>query len=112
MAKDAQDRDVARDLMLAGASVKKNSNNPAKVKRSADPRNKYWKAIQKNVMGNGCSESSKPESVATLFRFISTRAATAMAIIERTKPIPIRWRWVIPISDFVAFRANGMMRWS
>lgn len=92
MAKEAQERDVAKDLMLVGASVKKNSNNPAKVKRSAEPRNKNWRAIQKNVMGNGCSESSKPELVATLFRFTSTRAAIAMAIIERTKPIPIRWR--------------------
>lgn len=92
MAKEAHEKDVARDLMLEGASVKKNSSNPAKVKRSADPRNKYWKAIQKKVMGNGCSDSSKPELVATLFRFISTRAAVAMAIIERTKPTPIRWR--------------------
>ena len=92
MAKEAKEREVAKDLMLAGASVKKNSNKPARVKRSAEPRNKYWKAIQKNVMGNGFSESSIPELLATLFRFISTRAAITMAIIESTRPIPIRWR--------------------
>lgn len=90
MAKEAKERDVAKDLMLAGASVKKNSNNPAKVKRSADPRNKYCKAIQKNVMGNGLLESRSPESVATFFRLISTTAATAIATMERAKPIPIR----------------------
>lgn len=109
MAKEAKERDVAKDLMLVGASVKKNSNNPAKVKRSADPRNRYCNAIQKNVMGNGLAESRRPESVATLFRLISTRAATAIAIMESTRPIPILCKCVMPISDLVTFRANGMM---
>lgn len=92
MAKEAQEREVAKDLMLVGASVKKNSISPANVKRSADPKNKYWKAIQKNVMGNGSFESSSPEFVATLFRLISTSAATPIAITERTKPMPILCR--------------------
>ena len=38
---EAHERDVARDLRPTGASVKKNSIMPARVKRSADPRNKY-----------------------------------------------------------------------
>lgn len=98
--------------MLAGASVKKNSNKPAKVNRSADPRNRYCKAIQKNVIGSGPAESSRPDSVATRFRLTSTKAAIAMAIMERTSPVPIRWRCEIPISDLVIFRAEGMMKWS
>lgn len=90
MAKDAQEREVAKDLILVGASVKKNSNNPAKLKRSAEPRNKYCNAIQKNVMGSGLVGSFKsPDSVATLFLFISTKAATAIATVDRTNPIPI-----------------------
>lgn len=93
--------------------MKKNSSNPAKVNRSAEPRNKYWNAIQKNVMGNGvATESIIPESVATRFLLISTRAATAMAIMESTNPVPILCRWVIPISDLVTFLAKGMMMWS
>lgn len=92
MARDAHDRDDANDRILNGASVKKNSSIPAKVKRSADPRNKYWSAIQKKVIGKGLVESSSPELVATCLRLISTNAATAMAITERTRPIPMRWR--------------------
>ncbi|WOH08490.1 hypothetical protein DCAR_0727931 [Daucus carota subsp. sativus] len=38
---EAHKRDVARDLRPTGASVKKNSIMPARVKRSADLRNKY-----------------------------------------------------------------------
>lgn len=79
--------------MLIGASVKKNSINPANVKRSAEPKNKYWKAIQKNEMGNGLlGESMSPELEATRLRLISTRAATAIAIIDKTNPNPILWR--------------------
>lgn len=63
-------------------------------------------------MGNGLVESSRPEVVATRFRLTSTSAATAIAMMERTRPTPIRWRWVIPISDFVTLLANGMMKWS
>lgn len=110
MAKEAHEREVAKDLMLVGASVKKNSNNPANVKRSAEPRNKYWKAIQNNVMGKGLSESTKPDLKATLFRLTSTRAATAMATMDRNKPIPILCKWEIPISDFVNFLAKGSIK--
>jgi len=89
MASEAHDRDVAKDLMLFGASVKKNSIMPANVKRSADPRNKYCNAIQRNVMGRGFVEFTNPELAATLFRFISTRAATTIATTDRTSPVPI-----------------------
>lgn len=98
--------------MLAGASVKKNSSKPAKVNRSAEPKNKNCKAIQKNVMGKGPVESIRPDPIATRFRLISTRAAIAMAMMERTNPVPIRWRCEIPISDLVIFRAEGIMKWS
>ena len=91
---------------------KKNSINPAKVKRSADPRNKYWKAIQKNVMGSCPVESISPELEATRFRLTSTRAAAAMATMEKTRLIPIRCRWEIPITVLVTFLANGIMKWS
>ncbi|KAI4336040.1 hypothetical protein L6164_014616 [Bauhinia variegata] len=111
MASDAQERAVANDLMLNGASVKKNSIMPANVKRSAEPRNKYCKATHRNVMGRGFVESNKPSSMATFFRLISTKAATAIATIERNSPIPIRCKWVIPISVLVAFLANGTIIW-
>lgn len=81
---------MANDLMLKGASVKKNSIIPANVNKSADPRNKYCNDIQRNVIGNGSVESISPDSIATFFLFISTKAATAMAMIERTSPVPIR----------------------
>lgn len=92
MASEAHERDVAKDLILNGASVKKNSIMPAKVNRSADPRNKYCKATQTKVMGRGSEELTRPELTATLFRLISTRAATAMATIESISPVPIRCR--------------------
>lgn len=92
MAREAHDREVAKDLMLFGASVKKNSIIPANVKTSADPRNKYCNAIQRNVMGRGSVEFSNPESAATLFRFVSTSAATAIATTERASPVPILCR--------------------
>lgn len=111
MASDAQERAVAIDLMLLGASVKKNSISPAKVKRSADPRNRYCSANQRNVIPRGSEEFISPDSAATLFRFISTRAAAAMATIERNSPVPILCRWVIPISVLVTLLANGMMIW-
>uniref|UniRef100_A0A7C9CFE1 Uncharacterized protein n=1 Tax=Opuntia streptacantha TaxID=393608 RepID=A0A7C9CFE1_OPUST len=98
--------------MLEGASVKKNSSIPARVNRSADPNNAYWMAIQKKVMGNGALESSMSCSVATCFLLTSTRAAAAMATMERTSPVPILCRWEMPVSLFVNFRANGMMTWS
>lgn len=92
MANEAQERAVAKDLILLGASEKKNSSSPASVNRSADPRNRYWNAIQKNVMGSGSLESNNPEVAATFLRLTSTRAATAMAITERSSPIPMRCR--------------------
>ena len=111
MASEAQERAVAKDLMLVGDSVKKNSISPAKVKRSADPRNKYCRATQRNVIGRGSEECTSPDSAATLFRFISTKAATTMATMERISPVPIRCRWVIPISVLVVLLVNGMMIW-
>lgn len=72
--------------------MKKNSSSLAKVKRSADPTKRYWSAIQKKVTGNVVAELSNPDSAATLLRLVSTNAATAMAMMERTRPIPMRWR--------------------
>lgn len=93
--------------------MKKNSISPANVKRSADPRSKYWNAIHKKVIGRGSSlESSSLDSVATLMRLISTIAAIAMAMMDKTRPVPMRWRCVIPVSDRVTLRANGTMVWS
>ncbi|KAJ7956339.1 hypothetical protein O6P43_022799 [Quillaja saponaria] len=92
MASDAQDKAVAKYLMLDGASVKNNSNMPAKVKRSAEPRNKYCIATHKKVIGRGSAESNIWDSAATFLRLISTVAATAIATMERTNPVPIRCR--------------------
>lgn len=112
MAKDAKDSDVASDLTLAGAWLKKNSSSPANVKRSAEPKNKYCKAIQKKDMGNGFGESIRPDSVATRLRLISTWAATAMAMIDSRSPTPMRCKCDIPISVLVTLLAKGMMIWS
>ncbi|KAG5618220.1 hypothetical protein H5410_018044 [Solanum commersonii] len=87
MASDAQESAVVNDLMLKGASVKKNSIRPAKLKRSADPRNRYCNATQRNVIGSGSVEFINPDCSATPFRFISTRAATAMATTDRNSPV-------------------------
>uniref|UniRef100_A0A3Q7FQN9 Uncharacterized protein n=1 Tax=Solanum lycopersicum TaxID=4081 RepID=A0A3Q7FQN9_SOLLC len=87
MASDAQESAVVNDLMLKGASVKKNSIRPAKLKRSADPRNRYCNATQRNVIGSGSVEFINPDCSATLFRFISTRAATAIATTDRNSPV-------------------------
>ncbi|KAH0468042.1 hypothetical protein IEQ34_003075 [Dendrobium chrysotoxum] len=107
-----QDSEVARDLIPAGASVKKNSSRPANVNKSAEPRNRYCNATQKNDIGSGSIESTRPEFSATCFLFTSTSAAVTIATMERTKPIPILWRWVIPFSVRVSFRAMGMITWS
>ncbi|KAJ8547862.1 hypothetical protein K7X08_021098 [Anisodus acutangulus] len=110
MAKEAHERDVANDLILTGASEKQNSSSPARTKRSADPRNKYWKAIQKKVKGNGLAESTSPESVATLLRLISTRAATAIATMERNRPIPIRWSIMMNTTGKMGSEAGGTFK--
>lgn len=111
MASEAHESAVAKDLMLHGASVKKNSIMPAKVKRSAEPRKMYCKATQRNVIGRGLVVSNKPNFAAVFFLLVSTKAATAIATMERNRPVPILCRCVIPISVLVTFLANGTMMW-
>jgi len=63
-------------------------------------------------MGSGLGESGMPASGATFLRFTSMTVATAMATMERTSPVPMRWRWLMPISVPVTRRAKWMMAWS
>jgi len=99
---------VALLRMLSGDCSNRNSKCPTDMKISATPWRKYWGTNQNTLIGIMAFGSSKRLNLAAAdFLFISIRAATTVAMMLMTKPIPILCRLVIPEGFPVNLRAKG-----
>lgn len=102
---------VALLLKLSGDWSYMNSKCPTDMNTSAIPCSQNWGTSQKTLKGTvAVGRSSKPCSMATLFRLISTREETRVARMLTAKPTPMRWRQVMPEGFLVKRRAKGMRR--